>query len=127
MPAPSGTDIYIALDEDAEVLICKAQLEIGEKPSDWRQAQEDLEAYTDTQFNIVEGEISSKVSQTDFNALRTKTETVIKQTGSSVDVVVSGTSSFKGIAENNETTVQITDSEFVVNTDVISLNAAGET
>ena len=51
-------------------------------------------------------------------------ETVIKQTADGVDIVVSSTNVFKGVTQQDETTVEITDSSFIVNTDVVDLQGA---
>lgn len=76
-------------------------------------------------------QIAAKVSQTDFNSLEDRVEvaeTVIQETPGGVEVIVSGTTKLKGVTTTNETTVEITDSEFNVSTDTINFAAGdGET
>lgn len=129
-----------------EIYMAMAQLEVGSFASDWRDATEDFA--TSAEFNIFKDEINGKVSQIGVGY------SLFKQTADSINLIVSnnngiiaredfdddtsetnlqitkdgmtvntgGTVEFKS---GNETTVDINPGSFVVNTEVIELNGAG--
>lgn len=84
--------------------ICGIKFEEGNKATYWTENDEDLRTYTSAEVNILEGEINTKVSQTDFNALGDRVsaaESSISQTPSQITaavnaVKVGGTNLFTG-------------------------------
>lgn len=117
---PAGTAIsLIPAAGSGNVYMAMAQLEMGETPSDWRDAQQD---YTSkTEFNIVNGKVETVVETVD---------SVVRETAipGQYQVYVGGTNGNSFVSEdsNGVTVMEITKDSFTVNTGTVEFNVPNE-
>lgn len=90
--------------DNVTLYICGIKFEEGNKATYWTESDEDLRTETAAELTILDGEIRSKVSQTDFNALGERVsdaESTISQTPEQIELAVNavkvgGTNLFTG-------------------------------